>query len=77
MLMTSLIVPSNLKLEFIPYPDEKNTGGIVWIGEIEIADVYQRNEGGDLFSPLIIKYEFYLKGYKKYQPSGQWLERNS
>jgi hypothetical protein len=72
--MKSLKIPSGLKLEFVPYPDERNTGGRVWIGNIELAEVYQRQGGGDLFFPLTIKYEFWLKIFKKHQSPGQWLE---
>lgn len=66
------MVLDGLKLEFVGYPN--HTGGKVWIGLVSVAEVYQRESGGDLFEPLVIKYEFQIHPWLKYQPEDNWLE---
>jgi len=70
---------NNTFIEYISYPDVENTGGRVWLGEVCIAEVYQRQRDGkgDLFMNNEIKYEFYIPGWKKYQEYGKWLEHVS
>ena len=63
---------NNLKLEFVGYPN--HTGGRVWIGQICIADMYQRGGDPNLFKEDPIKYEFHINPYLKIQPENEWLE---
>ena len=68
---------NNLRLEYVGYPN--NTGGRIWIGGIEIADVYQRGGNPDLFGADPIYYEVYIKPFEKFQKVNEWLtmkERN-
>lgn len=63
-----------LKLEYVGYPND--TGGRVWIGEINVGEVYERITKGDLFVLPSHKYEFHLtKPFKKYQEKS-WLEQH-
>ena len=61
-----------VKIEFVPYSE--HTGGRIWIGDIRIADVYERKTKGDLFVPESVKYECHIGIFQKHQPPGKWLE---
>lgn len=63
---------TDLVLEYVPY--KSDPGGRVWIGNVCVADVYERRSGGDLFKPLTIQHEFHIGFFMKHQPEGKWLE---
>lgn len=48
----------NTKLEFVGYINQP--GGRVWIGNICVAQVYERDSKPDLFNEDSIKYEFHI-----------------
>lgn len=67
------MVLDGLKLEFVGYPN--HTGGRVWIGNVQAADVFQRGGEPDLFNADPITYEFHLsRGFVKHQKENEWLE---
>lgn len=68
--LTDLVL--NTKLEFVGYINQP--GGRVWIGNICVANVFERGGKPDLFNQDPIKYKFDLGYYVKYQPENEWLK---
>ncbi len=58
---------------FIPHPD-KSGGGRVFIGQVVVAEVYNRTPKADLFNKSTPKFDFHIGIFMKHQPEGQWLE---